>query len=278
MLKKIFKEPLLHFLFISTLFFLIFDVLNPSKDSNSVIDISKGRIEQLHARFQKTWQRSPSDEELAALIRDYALDEIYNLEARALSLDNNDAVIKRRLRQKMEFMLQDTILDTPSQSEIKNFYQDNRGNYLKESRYSFEQIFISLNRNKEDLNTIIEKQKIQMALGDKPAGDITLLPNFLVSISESDIERKFGIDFLDGLTKLETDNWQGPVRSGLGLHFVHITSIEKGLLPELDKVYDKVIDDMKYQQKHAAKIDFEKILFERYEIRVEGKISMRENG
>jgi hypothetical protein len=278
MLKKIFKEPLLHFLFISTLFFLIFDVLNPSKDSNSVIDISKGRIEQLHARFQKTWQRSPSDEELAALIRDYALDEIYNLEARALSLDNNDAVIKRRLRQKMEFMLQDTILDTPSQSEIKNFYQDNRGNYLKESRYSFEQIFISLNRNKEDLNTIIEKQKIQIALGDKPAGDITLLPNFIVSISESDIERKFGIDFLDGLTKLETDNWQGPVRSGLGLHFVHITSIEKGLLPELDKVYDKVIDDMKYQQKHAAKIDFEKILFERYEIRVEGKISMRENG
>jgi hypothetical protein len=278
MLKKIFKEPLLHFLFISTLFFLIFDVLNPSKDSNSVINISKGRIEQLHARFQKTWQRSPSDEELAALIRDYALDEIYNLEARALGLDNNDAVIKRRLRQKMEFMLQDTILDKPSQSEIKNFYQDNRAKYLKESRYSFEQIFISLNRNKEDLNTIIEKQKIKIALGDKPTGDITLLPKFLVSIFESDIERKFGIDFLDALTKLETDNWQGPVRSGLGLHFVNITSLEKGLLPELDKVYDKVIDDMKYQQKHAAKIDFEKILFERYEILIEGEISMREDG
>lgn len=278
MLKNIFKEPLLHFLLISLLFFVIFDVLNPPKDRETVINISKGRIEQLHARFQKIWLRSPTDEELTQLIRGYALDEIYNQEARALSLDKNDAVIKRRLRQKMEFMLQNTTLKNSSQSEINNFYQGNKEKYLKESRYSFEQIFISLDRNKDELNRIIEQQKIQLASGGNPAGDKTLLPNLLVSTSESDIKRQFGTHFLEILTKLETDSWQGPVRSGLGLHFVHIKSVEKGLLPELNTVYDKVIDDMKYQQKREAKINFEKTLFERYEIRIEGKISMQENG
>ncbi|MFT7128796.1 MAG: hypothetical protein ACI89U_000904 [Gammaproteobacteria bacterium] len=270
MWKNIFKEPLLHFLLIAILFFVIFDVLNPPTDRNNVINISKGRVEQLNVSFQKIWLRSPNDEELTLLIREYALDEIYNQEARALSLDKNDAVIKRRLRQKMEFMLQNTMLKNATQSEINNFYQENKEKYLEESRYSFEQIFISRERNKEDLNTIIEKQKIHIASGHKPSGDNTLLPSLLVSSSESDIERQFGTAFINIFIKLETGQWQGPLQSSLGWHFVNITSVEKGVLPELALVYDKVIDDMKYQQKREAKVNFETTLFERYEIHIEG--------
>lgn len=277
MKKTFIKEPLLHFLLISLLIFLTFDVLNPPNDKGNVITISDGRIAQLHARFQKTWQRPPTDDELSQLVRNYALDEIYNQEARALDLDKNDAVIKRRLRQKMEFMLQEMSPTNASKDEIESFYQRNKEKYQLDSRYSFEQVFISVDRNQDELDTILAAQKIQIASGAKPVGDKTLLPTLLVSGSTSELERLFGTLFLEALVELKTDSWQGPVRSGIGIHFVHIEKVERGLLPALDTVYEKVLNDWKYQQNHEAKINFEEDLLERYEIRVEGNFSKQQN-
>ena len=63
-------------------------------------------------RGSRTWRTaSPAPgnarraaEELRGLIDDYIRDEVFYREGRALGLDRDDIVIRRRLRQKMEFM------------------------------------------------------------------------------------------------------------------------------------------------------------------------------
>ena len=59
--------------------------------------------------FTRTWQRPPTREELEGLIRDRVREEVYYREALALGLDKDDMVIRRRLRQKMEFVTDDVV-------------------------------------------------------------------------------------------------------------------------------------------------------------------------
>ena len=41
--------------------------------------------------------------------------------------------------------------------------------------------------------------------------------------------------------KFETGNWQGPVRSGFGLHLVYVYSITRASLPVFDDMREKVL-------------------------------------
>src|SRR5688572_32392022 len=97
LLKRLFRDPLLHFMALALVIFAIYGVLGPRgavKPDTIVVTASK--IEQLAAVFGKTWQRSPSSQELKGLIDDYVKEEIYVREALALGLDEDDTVIRRR--------------------------------------------------------------------------------------------------------------------------------------------------------------------------------------
>ena len=61
-------------------------------------------MERLAGQFEAVWRRRPTEAELAGLIEDFVREEVYYREALALGLDRDDTVIRRRLRQKMEFL------------------------------------------------------------------------------------------------------------------------------------------------------------------------------
>ena len=108
-MKRIFKEPLVHFLLLGAGLFLVFSLM--SKPGNTPgsgnIIVTQGQIEHLAEGFTRAWQRPPTSEELAGLVRDWVREEICCREAMALGLDKDDTVIRRRLRQKMEFISDD---------------------------------------------------------------------------------------------------------------------------------------------------------------------------
>lgn len=57
--------------------------------------------------WKKTRMRAPTVDELKGLIEDRIREEIYYREALAMGLDRDDMIIRRRLRQKMEFLSHD---------------------------------------------------------------------------------------------------------------------------------------------------------------------------
>ncbi|MCZ6831991.1 MAG: peptidyl-prolyl cis-trans isomerase, partial [Gammaproteobacteria bacterium] len=91
---------------IGTLIFITFGVVNDTPEmADNVIIVSAERVLQLQSQFESTWKRPPTDRELDTLIEGHIREEVYYRGALALALDRNDAVVRRRMHQKMEFLI-----------------------------------------------------------------------------------------------------------------------------------------------------------------------------
>jgi hypothetical protein len=104
-LRRWLREPLLHFLILGALLFLLFHfVKSRSETKQNEITVTAGTVRTISEGFERVWQRPPTQKELDSLIQDYIKEEIYYREAMTMGLDRDDTIIRRRLRQKMEFL------------------------------------------------------------------------------------------------------------------------------------------------------------------------------
>ena len=106
MIRRWLREPLVHFLALGALLFAL-SHWRGGAGSNRIV-ITPGQIDSLVAIFARTWQRPPTEEELKGLVDDYVRDELATREGLAIGLDRDDTVIRRRLRQKLEFLVEDS--------------------------------------------------------------------------------------------------------------------------------------------------------------------------
>lgn len=277
MLKKILVEPLLHFILISILFFVGYDMLNPDESGNPVIVVSEGRIAQISNSFIARWNREPSPIELENAINGFVLNEMYQREARALNLDEGDKVIGQRLRKKMTYLLEDLASnDEPSVEELKKFYNDNSADYLMSSQFSFKQVFVSTDRSEEELNQLLALQTKRIEQDLSPEGDSSLLPSEVALTPRELLARNFGDLFLSELETIEPGSWQGPIQSGFGLHFVFIQSKKAEKVKPFNAVKDTVLHDWRYQNNKEYQENYEKRLLERYTVKIQTPKSSKE--
>ena len=69
LLMRLLREPLFHFMAIGGLIFIFHAAVDDTgKAPVGVIVITPGRIDQLATGFGSVWKRSPTDDELDALI------------------------------------------------------------------------------------------------------------------------------------------------------------------------------------------------------------------
>ena len=108
-MKKVLREPLVHFLLLGACLFLVYGRMSKPRtgDEPGRIIVTQGQIKNLIDGFTRAWQRPTTPDELAELVRDRVREEVYCREAVALGLDQDDTIIRRRLRQKMEFLSDD---------------------------------------------------------------------------------------------------------------------------------------------------------------------------
>ena len=119
LIKRLAREPLVHFIALGALLFL-YSAWRGGGASSSRIVVTPARIEHLAAGFARTWQRPPTAEELKALIDDYVREEVATREAVSLGLDDDDTILRRRLRQKFEFLVEEAAAAAaPSDQELR---------------------------------------------------------------------------------------------------------------------------------------------------------------
>ena len=116
------------------------------------IVVSASRIATLGDGFARTWRRSPSEQELQGLIEDYIRDEVFYREGRAAGLDRDDVVIRRRVRQKMEFFAEDASIPEPTDDQLAAYLQSNPERFKTEGRLTFRQVFLSATRRTETID------------------------------------------------------------------------------------------------------------------------------
>ena len=65
-------------------------------------------------------------------------------EGKALGLDRDDIVIRRRLRQKMEFVAEDMGVAEPSDDQLTAYLTSNAERFKSEDRVTFSHIYLAL--------------------------------------------------------------------------------------------------------------------------------------
>lgn len=245
------RQPLVHFLVAGAAIFALNELRDPPEPAGSNrIVVTVAAVERMAGLWQKTWGRPPSEAELQALVRDYIKEEIYYREALRLGLDVNDTVIRRRLRQKMEFMT-DTDAEAldPDKATLQAFYEQNADRYSKSPVFDFEQIYFSA-ENADRIAPAIKA--LRSGTGSQSLGDPISLPAAMTTADESAIARTFGSAFYAGLQSLELDAWSGPVTSGFGQHLVKISRKEPARRLTLDEALRAVENDWRAAQRIAS--------------------------
>src|SRR5450432_4212349 len=109
-MKKLLKEPLLHFLALGALVFALNawrQKTRPSEASPARIEVTASVIERLRAGYERQFGQAPNAEELRGLVTTHIREEVLCREALALGLDRDDTIVRRRMAQKMEFLTGD---------------------------------------------------------------------------------------------------------------------------------------------------------------------------
>ncbi|MEZ5592556.1 MAG: peptidylprolyl isomerase [Gammaproteobacteria bacterium] len=272
-LGKIMREPLLHFLLLGGGLFLLYNMSNGGRvDKPNTIVVTPGKVKQLSANFSRTWERLPTEQELNGLLTSYLRDEVFYREAIALGLDKDDNLIRRRMRQKLEFILEDiSVLVDPTDEALTRYMQQHEDQFRLQPQIAFRQVYLSPDKRQDikaaatkilaSLNTgeISEQQSAQL-------GDQIMLEHAFKLSSQSDIERRFGQVFARQLLTLPSGVWSGPVVSGYGGHLVLVSERVEGRMPTLAEVREEVQRDWLFEQRNALKESTYRKLLEEYEI------------
>jgi hypothetical protein len=239
------------------------------------IVVSTGRVEHLAATYARTWQRQPTEAELKGLIDDWVREEIAYREAMALGLDKDDTVIRRRLRQKLEFMSEDVAaLADPTDAELSAFLEAHPDIFHMETRYTFSQVYLDPQRHGDKLARDAARLLAQLnAAGAKAdistLGDLLLLEQTYRSVSTRDVAAQFGEAFATRLDGVAPGKWQGPIESGYGVHLVLISERADGGAPELAAVRDNVRREWENAQRLENNRKVYENLLKRYTVTIE---------
>ena len=152
-LKKLAREPLLHFLVLAAALFVAYSFVSKgSSDEGGKIVITQGQLASMWESFTQTRQREPTRDEWEGLIRERVKEEVYYREALALGMDKDDLIIRRRLQQKMEFVSDDVSAQAqPTDDELRAYLQAHPDSFRIDPRFTFRQVYLNPEKHGKSL-------------------------------------------------------------------------------------------------------------------------------
>ena len=277
MKTALFKEPLLHFAIAGAVLFVGYSVLNrdnPGPSITAPIHIDDGEVRWLQETFASQWQRPPSETELFALIDGLVEEELLAREAVTLGLDQDDTIVRRRLAQKMAFLIDDSArVAEPADAELRAYYATKANSFLAPAHVSFQQIYFSPNHRPDAASDArAALAAIPVAADPAAIGDpIALEPEFL-DLDRQAVAGLFGEGFADAVFKLAPGTWAGPVNSAYGLHLVQVTAVTPPASPPFEAVRTKVLEEWRHEKEAAAKSAYLASLREKYGVIIDAEI------
>jgi len=270
-ITTLWREPLLHFLLIGFALFMYYDLASENAEAPPKrIHVDSGQVQQLASNFERTWSRPPTPQELDAMIEGHVREEVFYREAMAMGLDQNDPMVRRRMRMKLEFMLEDLSGQDAGDEVLSGFLKRNPDRFRDDAQVSFRQVYLDPDR-RPDLENDASQLLYSLNDGSDPEalGDQTLTPRSYQLTPQNEVARDFGDEFAREIVSLPAGEWTGPVYSPFGAHLVKIEGRIDARLPELPEIRDEVLREYLAEKREQQKdLAYEK-LREDYEVTVE---------
>lgn len=263
--SRVLREPLVHFLALGLALFGLYALVAP-RDRGETIVVDSGRIQGIARQYQATWNRPPTPEELKALVEADIREEILYREGVAQGLDKDDAVIKRRVRQKYELIAEEDAAGAPpSDAELAAWVKAHPRQFERPPVLSFEQILL-----REDSPQGLAAAEKALAAGAAPAGlgASTMLPATVSEVPLDLVGRDFGAGFATGVNTAPIGQWT-PLRSGYGLHLVRVSARTPAVQPPLAEIRPQVAREWESDRRSKAAEARYAALRKAYDVQIE---------
>lgn len=278
MISKLMRQPAVHIVILGVVVAAAILIAKgpPTGDEARRVVVTGADLMQLQAGFYRTWRREPTAVELRGELEKFIRQEVLYREALARGYDRDDLVVRRAMQQKMEFLASSQAMrEPPTDEEVEAYFALRRERYRFPAVVSFAQVYVNPDRRGESATDDAEELLVRLRRDDPEFedlaswGDSIMLPTVVSGQTEPEIRSAFGEDFAISVVAQKVGEWQGPVRSGFGLHLVKVTSRQDSRIPEPREVSARIVGDMEYEARNAAKEQLYQEIAQTYQIMLE---------
>jgi hypothetical protein len=276
MLNRLIHEPLIHFLMAGALIFAVYSAVEDDvvdSAASATIVIGDAEMQFLRAQHEKLWGRPPTDRELAPLVQEFIREEVLYREGVAMGLDQDDVIVRRRIGQKMEFLIGDLAVPAePDDATLAQYLDANRDKYLEPPRLTFTHVYFNVDRRGAQARADAETVLTEMGNRERAPemGDRFALSVDYAGKTAREVDQNFGSGFGEQLLQAPVGEWSGPVESAYGLHLVRVLERTQPRLPEFDELRDRLSTDYSFETRQDANALALERLTERYRIVFDG--------
>lgn len=265
LVRHLLREPLGAFMIMGVAIFALYSAVSPPAPApQDAITLTAADAARLKGQFQATWNRNPTPEEFRALVTGYVEEEVLYREALLYGLDQNDPIIRVRLRQKAEFLLASPgTLNDPTEADLAAHYERTRSDYTVPAAITFQQVFLGESSSENSAHVLKE---LRAGVDPNTVGSASLLPTGMDAARQTTVDSAFGSGFFAALATAPLNQWSGPVVSVFGEHLVRVSAVDQSQAPAFEEVRASVeVDWRRLEGENARQAALETIM-SRYRI------------
>jgi hypothetical protein len=241
------REPLVHFCVIGIALFVVAEIHRRDADLHRIV-VAPERTEQIANRYALQFGARPDAATLAMLVDRDAREEILFRQGLALHLDRDDEIVRRRVVEKMRFLLQDGQAPAePSDAQLARYYETNATRYVTPVRVTFSHIYFAAGEGDEAARLRARQALAKLAHGGAGARDLgDSFPDLydFAAYEPEQVFRLFGrTPFADAVLAVPIGEWSGPFKSSYGWHLIHVDARQPARYPALAEIRDQVRSD-----------------------------------
>jgi hypothetical protein len=266
-LGRLLAEPLLHFLLGGVALFALHALVAPPRR----IEVDAALAARLRADQARRGGSAPAD----ALIERHVDQEVLYREALLRGLDRNDVIVRRRLVQKMQFLLEaEARPGVPDDAPLEAWRAAHAERFARPARARFAHVFVARDRHPDDLAAAAAALKARLDRGEDPErlGDAFPRGARLGPLAAPELDAMFGPGFGAEVLALPEGAWSPPIASSYGLHLVRVEAHTPARAAGLDEVRAEVTEgwtgEARERLARAALVELRK----RYDVHVAGGV------
>ena len=291
-MKSFYRQPLFHFLLVGLLIFIAYAITkqpeNTEMDDGNQIVVSRDdllnfmqfRAQAFQPELFREQLAGMSESEINVLLNEYVREEVLYREAVAMGMENGDYIIRQRLVQKVEFLLENLANQAlePTEEALEAFYLERQNEYSVDAVYTFTHIFFDggergWEQARADAEILLNDPQLESVSFNDASGygdRYPFLQNY-VERTRDFVINNFTEEFVAALdtVKAGTGKWHGPLESRYGVHLVLLREKSDPYIPAFDAIAGRVMDDWRYETVLETRREAENRVVEGYNVVVD---------
>ena len=260
-MRRIAREPLFQFLLVGAILFGAHGAFGGESGGTDsrVIEVPSEMIKGLRDEFLLRTGQPAARADLEGAVRTYVENEVLYREALRWGLDRDDPIVRRRLVQKMRFVVEDGALaQAPTREKLLACFESDPERFERPATSSFDHVFLASDRH-QNLSEDAAAVLVALSKDDsewRAKSDGFLWGASFEKVADDRLSEMMGADAAAQIGDLEVGGWQGPVPSPFGMHLVRVRERNAARIPEFEEaraeIYQAFLEDEREAARRAA--------------------------